>query len=103
MKSHVRLLEYILRMWNPEQQYLEVGAHILTVEVEESYFLTDLSRQGEHISLTGPRGGDITIQELIDRHYFPSTQMFGKNIPIKEVRDLPLRIVIFTMQRVVGS
>ena len=35
MKSHVRLLEYILRMWNPEQQYFEVGSHILTLEVEE--------------------------------------------------------------------
>ena len=31
MRSHVRLLEYILRMWNPEQQYFEVGAHIITV------------------------------------------------------------------------
>ena len=31
MRSHVRLLEYILRMWNPEQQYFEVGAHILIV------------------------------------------------------------------------
>ena len=44
MKSHVRLLEYILRMWNPEQQYFEVGAHILTVEVEDIYFLIGLSR-----------------------------------------------------------
>ena len=34
MISHVRLLEYILRMWNPKQQHFEVGPHILTVEVE---------------------------------------------------------------------
>ena len=25
MVSHARLLEYILRMWNPEQQHFEVG------------------------------------------------------------------------------
>ena len=34
MRSHVRLLEYILIMWNTEQQYFEVGAHVLVVEVE---------------------------------------------------------------------
>ena len=31
MVSHERLLEYILRMWNPKQQYFEVGAHVLTI------------------------------------------------------------------------
>ena len=103
MSSHVRLCEYIVRMWNSEQQYLEVGAHVLTVEVEEIYFLTGLSRRGENISLTGPQGGDITTQELIDRHYFLSTQMSGKNIPIKEVMDLPIWTVIFTIQWVAGS
>ena len=38
MVSHERLLEHILQMWNPEQQYFEVGAHILKVEVEDIYF-----------------------------------------------------------------
>ena len=55
------------------------------------------------ISLTGSRGGDITTQELIVRHFYPRTKMSGKKILIKEVRDLPLRSVLFTMQRVVGS
>ena len=59
MVSHERLLEHILQMWNPEQQYFEVGAHILTVEVEDIYFLNFLSRWGAPISLTGSRGGDI--------------------------------------------
>ena len=44
MLSHARLLEYILRMWNPEHQYFEVGPHIVTVEVEDIYFLTGMSR-----------------------------------------------------------
>ena len=62
MKSHVRLLEYILRMQNPKQQYFEVGADVVTVEAEDICFLIGLSRRGEHISLTGPRGGDIMTQ-----------------------------------------
>ena len=60
MVSHEQLLEYILRMWNLEQQYFEVGAHILTVEVEDIYFLTSLLRWGAPISLTGSRGGEYT-------------------------------------------
>ena len=44
MISHARLLEYILQMWNQEQQYFEVGPHIVTMEVEDIYFLTGLSR-----------------------------------------------------------
>ena len=99
----MRLLEYILRMWNPEEQYFKVWDHILTVEVQYIYFLTELSRCGDPISLTIPRGGHMTTQELIDRHCFPDTQMSGEKIPIKEVMDFPRCIVLFTMQRLSGS
>ena len=51
MISHVKLLEYILRMWKSEQQYFEVGGHILTVEVEDIYFLIGLSSCGAPMSL----------------------------------------------------
>ena len=60
MVSHEYLLEHILHMWNPEQQYFEVGAHVLTIEVEYIYFLTGLSRWGAPISLIDSHGGDIT-------------------------------------------
>ena len=44
MISHPCLLEYILQMWNPEKQHFEVGIHVLTIEVEDIYLLTGLSR-----------------------------------------------------------
>ena len=100
MVSHERLLEHVLQMWNLEQQYFEVGAHILIVEVEEIYFLTGISRRGAPILLTGSHGGDITAQELIDRHCIPGTRRSGKKIPIKVVMDGPLWTIFFTMQRV---
>ena len=103
MVSHERLLEHILRMWNLEQQYFEVGAHILTMEVEDIYFLTGLSRWGAPISLTGSCGRDITTRDLIDRHCAPGTGTSGKIIPIREVIDKALWIILFTMQRVVRS
>ena len=102
MVSHEGLLEHILRMWNMEKQYFEVGAHVLTIEVEDIYFLVGLSIWGAPISLTGSHGGDITTQDLIDRHCIPGTRTSGKKIPIKVVVDGPLRTILFTMQGVVG-
>ena len=90
-------------MWNLDQQYFKVGAHILTVEVEDIYLLTSLSRRGVPISLTSSHGGDITTRELIDHHCAPGTGTSGKKIPIIVVMDRPLRIVLFTMQRVARS
>ena len=97
MVSHEWLLEHIMQMWNPEQQYFEVGAHILMVEVEDIYFLTGFSRWGAPISLIGSRGRDITTRELIDHHCAPGTGTSGKNIPIKAVTDRSLRTILFTM------
>ena len=97
MVPHEQLLEHILQMWNLEQQYFKVGAHILIVEVEDIYFLTGLSRRGAPISLTGSRGGDITTRELIDRHCAPGIGTSRKKIPIKVVMDRSLRIILFTM------
>ena len=42
MVSHERLLENLLWMWNLKQQHFEVGSHILTVDIEDIYFLTGL-------------------------------------------------------------
>ena len=80
-----------------------MGAHILTLEVEDIYFLTGLSRRVSPISLTGSRGRDITTRELIDRHCVPGTGTSGKKIFIKAVTERALQIVLFTMQRMAGS
>ena len=80
-----------------------MGAHVLTIEVEDIYFLTDVSIWGDPISLSSSYGGDITTQELINRHCIPRTRTSGKKILIKVVVDGPLRTVLFIMQRVEGS
>ena len=80
-----------------------MGAHILTMEVEDIYFLTGLSRRGAPISLIGSCGGEITTRELIDQYCVPRTGTLGKKIPIRAVTDRALQIRLFTMQRVAGS
>ena len=95
-------MKHLIKMWNIKQPYFKVGYHILTLEVEYIYFLTGLSRRGEPISLFVPQGGDITTHDLIDQYYFLGTQMSEKQIPIRDVMDLPLGKVFFTMHLVVG-
>ena len=80
-----------------------MGADILTVEVEDIYFLTGVSRWGAPILLIGSRGGDINTRELIDQHCVPGIGTSGKKIPIRAVTDRALQTILFTMQRVVGS
>ena len=45
-RDHVRLLDHLIWMWGPEQQHFQVGTHILTLDVEDIYYLIDLLRQG---------------------------------------------------------
>ena len=68
MISHVRLLDHLIQMWDLDQQHFQVGTHILTIDVEDIYFLNGLSMRGSPLSLTGPRGGDMFIDHLIDEY-----------------------------------
>ena len=35
MKANVWLLEYIIDMWDPDQEHFVVGVHILPIEIED--------------------------------------------------------------------
>ena len=66
MRAYLWLLEYLIQMWDPSQQHFQFGTHILTIEVEYIYFLIKLSRKGIPMVLTGPRGGEMFVDDLID-------------------------------------
>jgi hypothetical protein len=40
MRAQLRLLEYLVHMWDVNQQVFHVGAHILMIDIEDIYFLT---------------------------------------------------------------
>jgi len=63
MRAQVGLLEYLVLMWDPDQQLFHVGVHTFSLDIEDIYFLTGLSRRGYHTSLTGSRGGGIPMSE----------------------------------------
>jgi hypothetical protein len=68
MRAQVRLLEYLVCMWDPDQQVFNVGAHTLAIDIEDIYFLTRLSRCGSHVILTSSRGGGLKMSEYCNQY-----------------------------------
>ena len=85
MRDHVRLLDYLIQMWDPYQQHFQAKTHVLTIDVRDIYFLTGLSRRGILISLTGPKGGDMSFDDLIDEYCAIRTRFQGGKNPIKHI------------------
>ena len=103
MRDHVHLLEHLIQMWDPEQQHFQFGTHILTLYVEDICFLIKISRRGNPVSLSRPRGGDMTINDRIDQYCTIGTHCQGGKIPIKHGMDHLHRTVLFTIEKVLGS
>jgi hypothetical protein len=103
MRAQVRLLEYLVRMWDPDQQVFIVGAHTLTIDIEEIYFLTGLSRRGSYVSLTGSRAGGLKMSEYCNQCCVPEAERKKGKVAIWGVTDLTLRTILFTIARMAGS
>jgi hypothetical protein len=52
MRAQPRLLEYLVHMWDINEQAFHVGVHTLTLEIDDIYFLMGLSRRGSQVSLS---------------------------------------------------
>jgi hypothetical protein len=74
-----------------------VGAHILTLDIEDIYFLMGLSHRGSHVTLTGSRGGGLPMNEYIRQYYVPEAKRHSGKVAIRDVRDLPLWTILFTI------
>jgi hypothetical protein len=102
-RAQVRLLEYLVRMWDPDQQVFHVGVHTLSLDIEDIYFLTRLSWRGYHVSLIGNRGGGFPMSEYCRLHCVPEAESKKGKVAIWGVRDLTLRTILFTIARMAGS
>ena len=100
MKAHIRLLEYIIGMWDPDQQHFVVGIHILAIEVEGIYFMTRLSMRGIPVSLSGARGGETSLDDLIEQYCTLGTKSQSGKLRIQSIVDCPLRTIVYTIGKV---
>ena len=50
MREQVELMTWLAKKWDVQEQCFIIGDHKLELELEDIYFLTGLSKRGEHIS-----------------------------------------------------
>ena len=103
MRAQLRLLEYLVHMWDMDQQVFHVGVHVLSLDIEDIYFLMGLSRRGVQVTLTGGRGGGLSMSEYIRRYCEPEVERCKGKVVIRGVHDLTLRTILFTISWMVGS
>ena len=103
IKVHVRLLEYIINMWDTDQEHFVVGVHILPIEIEDIYFLTGLSMRGIPMVLYGARGGEGYLDDIINQHCSLGIESQLGKLQIKSLMDLPLRTAVYTIGKVAGT
>ena len=80
-----------------------VGFHILPIEVEDIYFLTGFSMRGSQAVLYKERGGETSLDYIIDQHYALGTKSQFRKLRIHPIIDLPLRTVVYTIGKVAGT
>jgi hypothetical protein len=55
MRKEVLLLEYLIGLWDDVEKEFRIGPHMLKIELDDVYFLMELSRRGDPILLFGHR------------------------------------------------
>jgi hypothetical protein len=99
----VLLLDHLIRMWDINDQLFNVGPHTLDIEMEEIHFLMGLFNQGAMFILVSHRGTEISIKEYIIQYYREGTRKSSGKIPIEDITNCPLCIILFTITNLVGS
>jgi hypothetical protein len=103
MRAQLRLLEYFVHMWDVNEQAFHVGVHILTIYIEDIYFLIGLSHCGSWVTLTCIRGGGEPMKYYISYHYVSRTEKHSSKVAIRDVRYFSLRTILYTITRMAGS
>jgi hypothetical protein len=55
-RAQMRLLEYLVHMWDVNEKAFQVGVHTLTLDIYDILFLMGLSHRGSRVSFSGRRG-----------------------------------------------
>jgi hypothetical protein len=85
MKREVLLLEHVIGLWDVAEQGFCIGTQLLTIELEDVYFLTDLSKRGVPISFTGQRALPEQVDMYLACHCVPGARLVGGRILIKDI------------------
>ena len=103
LSAKPRLLQMLVDYWDPDTESFHIDGMSLSIEIEDIYFITGLSQQGDVVNLhsRGPRGG-LIIDEYIAVYYFLDMKKVGSQIPTKSVQILGLKAILLALGRIVG-
>ena len=74
---------------------------LLSLKVEDIYFIIGLSCQGEVVNLRARRvGGGLTIEEYIIVYYLPDTEKIGSQVPVNSIQNLGLKAILLALGRI---
>ena len=103
MKEYIHLLEYIIYMWDPEQQHFMFETHALTIDIEDIYFLTGLSQRRRPLVLFGAQGGESSLDDLIDQYCALGMHSQSGKLRIQHIVDRLFRTAVYTIGKVVRT
>ena len=103
MKKEVLLLEHMIGLWNVAEQGFQMGTWILIIELEYVYFITGLSKRGAPIVLVRQQVLLAPVDEYLANHCVPGLRLVDDRIAIKDIRDLSLWSIMFSITSIVGS
>jgi hypothetical protein len=103
IKKEILLLEYIISLWDVARQGFRIGTQLLTINLEDVYFLTGLSKRGVPIAFSGQRALPKQVGVYLARHCVPEARLVGGRIPIKDIRELTLHSILFSITSMTGS
>ena len=88
--------------WDRDSECFLIDGMSLTIEVEDIYFITGLSRRGEMVNLRarGGPGHGLTIDEYIVVYCFPDTKKVGSEIPTNSIQVLGLKAILLALGRI---
>ena len=90
--------------WDPDSESFRIDGMSLTIEVEDIYFITGLSRRGEVVNLRsrGGPGSGLTIVEYIAVYCYPYTEKVGSRVSTNAIQVLGLKAILLTLGRIAG-
>ena len=103
MKTQTWLLEMLVHYWDLEKEVFMIDQIPLQIDLEDIYFITGLSQKGDAVNLKERAQGGLNVSNYIDIYYTPGTDKVRSQIPIKNVRILPIKIILFTIVKEGGS
>ena len=90
--------------WDPDSESFHIDGMSLTIEAEDIYFITGISRWRGVVDLhsRGGPGGGLTIDEYIVVYYYPETEKVGSQVPTNAIQVLGLKAILLTLGRIAG-